>query len=237
MTKHLIEPPKEFFELKYLTRLWNIFNDALKEYTTSKDIQLSPIAISRMANGLLKHGVDPRQIKTLDVGSGGSFLLGAFAVHGCPVYGIEANGDLISPSIDILKRLPYKVMPHIIEANYYDYDIFEKQFNDGTKFQDIDFFYSYSFGSEHARRLLMRILAGENKAKIGSMACLLSLEENEAFLEGMGFRTHSILSDAPKLVLIEKVKSVNLSFDEINSLDLDTVNIFFKERKKAPEEE
>jgi hypothetical protein len=134
----------------------------------------------------------------------------AFALNGCPVYGIESAPEPLNFLREFWKELSLdKNQPlQIIEGDYLNPDIGQKKFPDGTKLSDIDIFYSYHGGVEHDQNILVRVLAGPGKAKIGSIARLGGAfgQDEAPVLKEIGYEV--IIPGPDYKPLIRKVDSI-----------------------------
>ena len=149
-----------------------------------------PYSLHHLVGYIERSGIDLREMKTLDLGCGHGFIVGAFAAHGCPAYGIEKDPALASYAEEKLKSLmsDSDYEPQIISGDYYEKHIFDKKFDDGTTMQDIDFFYCFPYSQNHALKMLVRTLAGRGKAKLGSLVYLPDLKHaKQEYLDYLGF--------------------------------------------------
>ena len=108
--------------------------------------------------------------------------------------------------------------PQVMEANYYDPKIYENTFADGTRIQDIDFFHCDAVRKVHARYVIAKVLAGQGKAREGSIAFVgfrsdFIGEHHKKWLEGIGF-------ESIRPYFVRKVKSIEVDSVELSLLEL-----------------
>ena len=162
----LIKPPRGFFEPDYVMELQRHFEPA--KSITSEHALSSPIFPVRRMH---ECGIDPRKAKMCDLGSGTGYIIAAFGLHGCRAYGFENNNMMVQCSQALFCDMPLFVAPHVLHADYSQEDASTKQFADGTRMRDIDFFYCYAYNPPHPVKILT-MLSGENKARIGAFVYL-----------------------------------------------------------------
>jgi len=201
--KKLIEAPTGFFDKRYLERLHKIFTEKLAYSLVDKKerkdpgfyITSSPYMSILFSKAVLGMEFNIHELKILDLGSGVGYFLSALAVHQCKGYGIEERKELIKYARTKFARLPIKegFQPQLIHGNYYDEKIFQRKFKDGTRIEDIDFFFCFPYNAMYAKKALVKTLAGPGKAKEGSFAYLTGVTVSDPnlgddFLKKLGFK-------------------------------------------------
>jgi len=242
MLEQVIPKPTGFFERGYLEelrgvfdpfyrdeQLWKMFmaNDpsTISRQGTSVDRKYHHLTFSNnlanFARELERVGINPRYRRFCDIGSGNGYVVAAFSLHDCPAYGIEINAELIQDANRRFKFLPLQTQPVLLNANYYD-KTEREEFEDGTKFRDIDLFFCNSYdydGLRHARRVLVQVLAGPTGAKKGSIAYITSWwNPTDTLLDRIGFKP--IMQEGSLTTkMLQKTKSVDLPEEFIRSFD------------------
>ncbi len=178
--------PGSFFDIGYLRDLGIfLFEDVMHDCFNEPSHVLNIVNLIKAIN---QTGQDPRSIKTLDFGAGHGYIMAAFAMHGCPVYGIEKNPHLVSATKKNYTKLRLD-RPQLIHGDYTNRKTLETMFfPDDTRFQDIDFFYCHAYSNTHAEDILVKSLAPFFGAKVGSHA-FLDAKINPYLLEEVGFET------------------------------------------------
>ena len=231
----LIEKPTGFFEADYLKRLrelfdpnytdrklWNYFQKnnptSMVGSTTTANTRFQHITFEHtlvdLVSELTRIGVDPRKIKTLEMGSGNGYVLAAFALHNCPIYGIELTPELIEDAKKRFQVLPIHRDPEIKQGSYYDAAMRSIPFEDGTRFSDIDIFYcnAYSYdGFDMIKRMLTEVLAVPNGARVGALVYIPAWwNPKDPVLQTIGFEAVLPSNDHLATHLLKKVKFVDL---------------------------
>lgn len=231
-----IKKPPGFFDKKYLWYLDTKYNGERKKakWGFPKPLRVrisegtrnasSSQTITRVVSTLKDFGFNPRTIKTLDLGSGNGFVMAAFSVYNCPIYGIERNKVLVNYALKHLPLLPMKQKPMIHLGSYYDPRILKKGFADGTRMGDIDFFYCYTYSKAHAQKVLTHTLAKWGMMKNGAIAYLPQLGLSDAMLSRFGFRPLEETSQYKRASWIQKVTSVRISNGLLDSYDYERKN-------------
>lgn len=218
MSKQL-EKPTGFFEKDYLRLLeYRFFSRRISGRNMENLVPYEDlVALAKEATEL---SIDLHKVKTLDLGAGHGMVMAAFALHGCPVYGVDRESQQISFLKKAWRELPIEKPPQILYTDYFDQAFFKQRFPDGTRISDIDFFFCHTYSSKHANSVLVTCLGGRGKAKIGSFVCIRSTYRllTDDLLREAGFeklpRKHG-----GSITFLRKVKSPKLSQRFIDSFD------------------
>lgn len=124
-------------------------------------------------------GLNIKSTKVLDLGAGNGWPVAVFAYAGYSAYGIEKEAALVQQAEPIFSFLG--INAEVIQGDYYSPQFQITQFRDGTKLEDINFVFCYSYDTDrlgevvHTVRLIKEVLSGTERFARGTIFYLDSL--------------------------------------------------------------
>lgn len=155
-------------------------------------------------------GFNPSNSRSLDLGSGGGYVLAAFSLVGSEAYGIEKSKRAIQMGLGILEGLRLPHQPQVIHGNYHHRETLEQQFPDGGTIQEMDLVYCFSYSARHAVKTFTRTIAPSYGPREGTLIAMTGFHPgfNAPFFSRMGLEILSLHSNQP-YSLFRKKRSVD----------------------------